>query len=166
MELKPYKDLEQRHKKTMRHYYSKEERWWALSDQPREAWRSDWWALRELLDGIDGWTLVEAGSEEDAVLKNGHGHWLSTSERACEEARDRQQVFCNEEAPNRTIYVGRGGITVVVATEGDERYMVTAFRVVEESDDPDDALDFEACERKAVRKYGRYSSYLSNEENS
>ncbi|MCB9609896.1 MAG: hypothetical protein H6716_25125 [Polyangiaceae bacterium] len=164
MKLNPHQNPLTRREKTMRHYYGKEERWWALSSQPREAWARDWWALRELLGELDGWTLVEFGSKEDAVLENGHGYWLSTSERACVEARDRHWVYPGVK-PNRTIYIGRGGITVVVAASGPESDVVTAFRVIEESGDPDDPLDFEACERKAVRKYGRYTSYLPNGEN-
>ena len=175
MRLEPYKRVDMRREKTVRHYYDAErERWCRVSNQPTAEWQDDWLGLQDLLELDRCWMQVESGSPEDEILTRGHGYWLTTAALACDDALEKGQTFLgSREDPydrsrriliaNRTVYVGRGGVTVAAAKEDDQQILVTAFRVVPTDGDPDDH-SLEDCEAAAVRKASRLASMLGDED--
>ena len=161
MKLIPYPRIPYRRKKTVIHYYNADdERWCLVSEQEVVLWQRDWLDLSGVRGTYEGWLWVEDGSQQDHILARGHDYWLETSERACDDALAKGQVGPDHEE-GRTMYIGFGGVTVIVASKGGRHFLVTALQKMPPFDDPDDPPSLEECERFAVRNAGWQSSHLS-----
>lgn len=146
MTLTPYPDRVYRWEKVIRHWFNLRERWWDLDDGGLQVWQAGWTTLR--VAGVlatEGWLAIREGAAS-VVADDAHVRWLSAAERGVDGARERGTVFPGD-TRDRVVYVGTGGVVVVVA--GGAR-LVTCFRPEFRGTDPD-VPDRMAVERFAVR---------------
>lgn len=148
MRLRPLPRLDLRRKKALDHYFDEIERWWELSEQPRDAWRNERSSLDASRVGRPGRADLRDGyvsATAAAILDAGHARWFRTTEKECDDAEEHP----HEASPDRRYLVSAHGVVAVVADTKPMPSLVTAFRP--DPLDPDEP-DFTAAAHNYVRR--------------
>ncbi len=129
MSLRDNSTREKRVRHVLKHFFCVAERYWDLTGD-LESWLARW-RLLQAADALDPYRTeqVEQVLSSRQAVDSGFTEWFGLAQQGLREGQLAGQDFPLEE-PGKRIYVGLGGLLIVVLELGNDEILLSSYRAV------------------------------------